>query len=75
VDQLGGFADALAVTRQEMGLAADAAIELRPYPPPQDLWDQALELALGVRNPGLSIEAWLGRLSPGTLGTAPIVIR
>jgi protease-4 len=75
VDTLGGFADALAVTRQEIGLAADAPVELRPYPSPEDLWDQALELALGVRSRVFSIDAWLARLAPGTLSTAPIVIR
>jgi protease-4 len=75
VDALGGLADALAVTRQEMGLAADAPIELRPYPPPEDLWDQALELALGVRSRVFSLDAWLARLAPTTLGTAPITIR
>jgi protease-4 len=75
VDALGGFADAMAVTRQEIGLASDTAIELRPYPAPQDLWDQALELALGAQVHLLSIDAWLDHLTPATLGTAPIVIR
>jgi protease-4 len=75
VDTLGGFADALAVTRQEIGLAPEAAIELRTYPAPQDLWDQALELALGAQIRLFNLDAWLGRLTPATLGTAPIVIR
>jgi protease-4 len=75
VDQLGGFADALVLTRHEIGLESDAPVELRRYPPPQDLWDQALQLALGARIRLFSVETWLERLSPGALSTAPIVIR
>ncbi|MEM7020993.1 MAG: S49 family peptidase [Pseudomonadota bacterium] len=75
VDSLGGFAEALAVTREEIGLDPDAAVALRSYPAPRDLWDQALELALGARTPMPSIEAWLGQLAPGILGSAPITIR
>jgi protease IV len=74
VDQLGGFADALVVTRQEIGLAPDAPLELRRFPAPRTLWDQALELALGIQT-RLSVETWLERLAPGVLSTPPIVIR
>jgi protease-4 len=75
VDDLGGFADALSVTRQEIGLEADAAIELRPFPPPRTLWEQALDLAFlgGIRQ--LSVETLLERLAPGVLSTPPIVVR
>ena len=76
VDDLGGFADALAVTRQEIGLEADAPIELRPFPPPRTLWEQALDLALlGAQARLLSVETWLERLAPGVLSTPPIVVR
>ena len=75
VDQLGGFADALAVTRQEIGVAPDAPVELRPFPAPRTLWEEALELAFGAQARLLSLEAWLARLSPGVLSTPPIVIR
>ena len=64
VDELGGFADALAVTRQEIGLAPDAPIELRRFPPPRTLWEQALQLSRS-RQTRLSVETWLERLSPG----------
>jgi protease IV len=74
VDQLGGFADALVVTRQEIGLAPDAPLELRRFPAPRTLWEQALELALGIQT-RLSVETWLERLAPGVLSTPPIVIR
>jgi protease-4 len=73
VDQLGGFADALAVTRQEIGLAPDAPLELRRYPPPRSLWDQAFQL-LGTQTRLLGMN-WLEQLSPGALSTPPIVIR
>jgi protease-4 len=75
VDTLGGFADALAVTRQEIGLEPDAAIELRRFPAPRTLWEQALDLALGVQTRFLGVETWLERLSPRVLSTPPIVIR
>jgi protease-4 len=75
VDALGGFADALTVTRQEIGLAADAPIELRRYPMPRSLWEQALQLAFNIQTRVFSVEAWLERLSPAVLSTPPIVIR
>ena len=75
VDDLGGFADALVITRQEIGLAPDAAIELRRFPPPRTLWDEALDLALGVQARLLGVETWLERLPPGVLSTPPITVR
>ena len=75
VDTLGGFADALTVTRQEIGLAPDAPIELRPFPAPKSLWEQALDLALGAQARLFSVETWLERLSPGVVTSPPIVIR
>jgi protease-4 len=75
VDALGGFADALAVTREEIGLAPDAAIELRRFPPPRSLWEQALDLVFGAQARLFSIEAWFDRLAPGVLSIPPIRIR
>jgi protease-4 len=74
VDQLGGFADALAATRQEIGLEADAPIALRRFPQPRTLWEHALHylVAAPLR---LGIDAWLERLTPGALTTPPITIR
>jgi protease IV len=74
VDELGGFADALAVTRQEIGVAADAPFELRRFPPPRTIWQQAFQL-LAAAPVRLSVDAWLERLVPGALSTPPITIR
>jgi protease-4 len=75
VDELGGFARALALAKEAGGIAPDQPIELRPFPRPRDLWEQALDL-LG-NPPGLidSIWPWLQLLQPGMLSTPPIVIR
>jgi protease-4 len=75
VDQLGGFADALAAIRQEIGLAPDAPLELRRFPAPRTLWEQALDLAFGIQARLFGVETWLEHLSPDVLGTPPIVIR
>ena len=74
-NDLGGFADALILTREEIGLEADAAIELRPFPPPRTLWEQALDLAFLGQVRLFSVETWLERLAPGVLSTPPIVVR
>jgi protease-4 len=74
VDQLGGFADALAVTRQEIGLEADAPIALRRFPQPRTLWEHALHYLVAAPF-RLSIDAWLERLAPGALSSPPVVIR
>ncbi|MGH6917536.1 MAG: S49 family peptidase, partial [Geminicoccaceae bacterium] len=75
VDELGGFADALTMTRQEIGLAPDAPVELRRFPARKSLWEQALDLAFGAQARLLSVETWLERLSPRVLSTPPVVIR
>ena len=75
VDDLGGFTDALAVTRQEIGLEPEAAIELRRFPPPRTLWEHALDVAFLGQTRLLSVETWLERLTPGLLSTPPIAIR
>ncbi len=63
VDALGGFTDALAVTRQEIGLAADAPVSLRRFPPPRTLWEEALQLAFGAHD---------ARVQPGDLARTPV---
>jgi protease-4 len=75
VDELGGFARALALTREAIGIAPEEAVELRAFPAPLDLWDQALELLGG--SPGVidALGPWLQLLRPGTLSAPPIVIR
>ncbi len=44
VDELGGLFEARRATRVALGLADDAALDLRPYPQPRTPFDRALEL-------------------------------
>jgi protease IV len=75
VDDLGGFTRAVALAKEEVGIAPDQPVELRPFPRPRDLWDQALELLADP--PGLidGVRPWLQLLQPGTLSAPPLVIR
>ena len=43
VDELGGFEVALRLAREAIGLAPDAAIELRPFPKPRSFWEEYLD--------------------------------
>ena len=51
VDALGGFEEALRLTREELGVAADARLRLQLYPEPPDL----LDYLLGRAQPPLPI--------------------
>jgi len=75
VDELGGFTRAVALAKEEVGIAPDQPVELRAFPPPRGLWDQALDL-LGDP-PGLidGVRPWLQLLEPGMLRAPPLVIR
>jgi protease-4 len=75
VDELGGFARALALAKEAVGIAPDRPVELRSFPRPLSLWQQALEL-LGD-SPGFieTLRPWLQLLSPGLLSAPPVVIR
>jgi protease-4 len=75
VDELGGFARALALAKEAAGIAPDQLVELRSFPRPLGLWEQALKL-LGDP-PGFigTVRAWLQALSPGMLSAPPLVIR
>jgi protease IV len=76
VDDLGGLPRALALAREAAGVAPDAPIALRPYPPPRTPFEQALDL---FRPSPLGLDALAGRLrglaTPGTLAAPPLVIR
>jgi protease-4 len=75
VDELGGFVRALALAKEAAGIAPDQPVELRPFPRPLGLWEEALKL-LGDP-PGFigTVRAWLQALSPGLLSAPPVVIR
>ena len=75
VDELGGFTRALALAKEEAGIAPDQPVELRPFPRPRAFWQQALDLLADP--PGLidSVLPWLQLLQPGILSAPPIVIR
>jgi protease IV len=75
VDELGGFTRALALAREEAGIAPDQPVELRPFPRPRDFWEQAFDLLADP--PGLidNVLPWLQLLKPGILSAPRIVIR
>ncbi len=44
VDELGGLFEASQATRVALGLAADAPLDLRPFPRPRTPWERALQV-------------------------------
>ncbi len=75
VDELGGFARALELVREAVGVAADRAVELRDFPPQRSPLEEALEL---LRGTSVGLEAFRGRLSSlgaGGLRAPPLAIR
>ncbi len=75
VDELGGFAKALDVTRAELGLDQDETIELRTFPAPKPPWEQAIDL---IENPLIMLGVlsdWLALAAPSTLSAPTILIR
>jgi len=76
VDELGGFARALEVAREAIGLEPGRPLELRAFPPTGAPWQQVLEL-LGGGPLGLGAAAsWLQWLrAPGALSAPPLLLR
>lgn len=76
VDELGGFARALELTREAIGVAPGGPLELRAYPPAEAPWQQLLDL-LGGGPIGLGPwSAWLQWLRPpGALSAPPLLLR
>jgi protease-4 len=76
VDELGGFARALEVAREAIGLEPGRPVELRAFPPAGAPWQQVLEL-LGGGPLGLGAAAsWLQWLrAPGALSAPPLLLR
>ncbi len=75
VDELGGFARALELARDAIGVAADRPVELRVYPRPRSPFEEVLDLMRGTSIGLDAFGAWLGWLRPGALSTPPLVIR
>jgi protease-4 len=76
IDELGGFARALELTREAIGVAPGGPLELRAYPPAEAPWQQLLDL-LGGGPIGLGPwSAWLQWLRPpGALSAPPLLLR
>jgi hypothetical protein len=76
VDELGGFARALELSREAIGVAPGGPLELRAYPPAEAPWQQLLDL-LGGGPIGLGPwSAWLQWLRPpGALSAPPLLLR
>jgi protease-4 len=76
VDDLGGHARALALAREEAGVAPDGSVVFRAFPRPRTPLEQALEL-LGGSFAGLGrLSAWLQALtSGGALSAPPLRVR
>jgi protease IV len=76
VDQLGGFAQALALAKEAAGAAPDEAVELRPFPRARSTLEQILALLEG---PFSGLALLQQRLSanpvPGVLSAPPLSIR
>ena len=76
VDELGGFARALELAREAIGVEPGGPVELRAFPPAGAPWQRVLEL-LGGGPIGLGAAAsWLQWLrAPGTLSAPPLLLR
>jgi protease IV len=77
VDELGGFARALEVARDAIGVAPGGPVDLRPYPPAEAPWQHVVELLGGGGRIGLGAWAsWLQWLhAPGVLSAPPLLLR
>jgi protease IV len=77
VDDLGGFARALELAREAIGLEPDRPVELRLFPPVRTPFEQALELLDGAPIGLDAVRSWLLRrlAAPGMLSAPPLVLR
>ena len=75
VDEIGGFAKALDLVRDEIGISLDDPVELRRFPAPKPPWEAALDL---IENPLITLRVlsdWVAMTKPATLTTPPILLR
>jgi protease-4 len=75
IDELGGFARALALAKQAVGIAPEQAVELRQFPEVLPPWEEVLQLLHGSPDLIDAVVSGLRLLRPGMLSTPPIVIR
>ncbi len=76
VDELGGFARALELTKEAIGVDPKQAVELRPFPPPRSPWQEVLQLVSATSPFALGgLREWLNALTPGVLSAPLIQIR
>ncbi len=75
VDELGGFARALELARDAIGVAPGQPVELRVYPRPRSPFEEVLDLMRGTSIGLDAVGPWLRWLSPGALSAPPLVIR
>jgi protease-4 len=75
VDELGGFARALELAREAVGIAVDRPVELRDFPRPRSPFEEALDLLRGTSIGLEALGAWLGSLGAGGLRAPPLAIR
>ena len=75
VDELGGFARALELARDAIGVAPERPVELRVYPRPRSPFEEVLDLMRGTSIGLDAVGPWLRWLSPGALSAPPLVIR
>ena len=78
VDELGGFARALEVARETIGVEPGRPLELRSFPAPGAPWEHLLELLNGGGRAGVaawasSLLAWLR--APEVLSAPPLLLR
>jgi protease-4 len=76
VDELGGFARALELAKEAIGVDPTQPVELRPFPPPRSPWEEVLQLiSSGSPFAFGALREWLNALTPGVLSAPLIQIR
>ncbi|MGF1611248.1 MAG: S49 family peptidase [Kiloniellales bacterium] len=73
VDALGGYATALALAREAAGIAPEAPVQFRPYPPRRDPFKALFEDLLGASAQSPSVAALARGLARLAHALAPLV--
>ena len=75
IDELGGFAHALTLTKEAAGIAADQPVRLRRFPEPRPPWEQALQFLDGPMVALSKLQPWFAMLTSGVLSTPPLTVQ